>query len=855
MSSRRDFLKQAALLTGVAGFSGIVPQSIEKAFAIDPDPGTSYTDAEHIVILMQENRSFDHELGTLEGVRGFNDPRAVRLGNGNSVFLQTSAAGGETYAPWRLNIKDTRATWLGSIPHSRSSQVDAWNGGNYNNWIDAKRPYRPEYRQVPLTMGHYTREDLPFYYALADAFTVCDQNYCGVMSSTTPNRVVFWTGTVRDRQSPDSLVFLNNGRIGAGDMIWGTYPEKLEDAGVSWKFYQNDLDNSGGMTEEQRVWLGNFGLNVLECFRSYHVELTPRFKEKMHEEIAATLEQLAQLNGKLSQQGSGSHGARLVRDEIEVEEMRLAILREKLRLSDACLADLPARTQQLNRRAFVTNQADPEFHALETLDFMDDRTMRKMQVPKGDVLYQFRKDVESGKLPAVSWLAAPENFSDHPVSPWYGAWYVSEAMDILTRNPEIWKKTIFILTYDENDGYFDHCPSFAAPDSRNAASGAASKGIGYRGLEYAYASDEIRQGISPSEARSGPIGLGFRVPMIIASPWSRGGWVNSQVFDHSSTIQFLEQFVARKFGKRTTETNISPWRRAVCGDLTSAFRTYDGKKPKLPFIERNPFVESIQRAEFKEIPSNYKAMTANEIAEFNRNSQPLAGVQEPGIRPACAIPYELYVDGGLNAGGSAFEIEMRAANVLFRGSAAGAPFNVYLYGTTMGSATTARNISVPGMAVATYAVKAGDSLKTSIALSRFANGKYDIAVHGPNGFYRAFKGGGDPGIKIWCSYKLGETAGREAATGLMLHLSHNGGSSRYEVKITDHYAGKSTTRRISPEGRQEVVILDLVRQHRWYDVTISVNGMKGFQRRYAGRVETGASSFTDPQMGRVWKSS
>ena len=150
------------LLSGAAGFSGGVPRSIQRAFSIDPEPGSSWLDAEHIVILMQENRSFDHALGSLQGVRGFNDPRAIRLPNGNPVFLQTSAKG-ETYAPWRLDIKDTRATWMGSIPHSRESQVDAWNGGNYNNWIDAKRAHSQEYAAVPLTMGHYTREDLPFY--------------------------------------------------------------------------------------------------------------------------------------------------------------------------------------------------------------------------------------------------------------------------------------------------------------------------------------------------------------------------------------------------------------------------------------------------------------------------------------------------------------------------------------------------------------------------------------------------------------------------------------------------------------------------------------------------------------------
>src|ERR1700761_2691111 len=123
MDSRREFIKKAALLTGAASLSGILPASIQKALAINPAAGSTYLDAEHIVILMQENRSFDHAFGSMRGVRGFNDPRALRLANGNSVFVQTDAAG-HSYAPWRLDIKDTRITWMGSLPHSRESQID-----------------------------------------------------------------------------------------------------------------------------------------------------------------------------------------------------------------------------------------------------------------------------------------------------------------------------------------------------------------------------------------------------------------------------------------------------------------------------------------------------------------------------------------------------------------------------------------------------------------------------------------------------------------------------------------------------------------------------------------------------------
>jgi phospholipase C len=241
--------------------------------------------------------------------------------------------------------------------------------------------------------------------------------------------------------------------------------------------------------------------------------------------------------------------------------------------------------------------------------------------------------VNEGKLPTISWLTAPERFSDHPTAPWYDAWYISETIDILTKNPEVWKKTIFILTYDENDGYFDHAPSFAAADPRRPETGGASAGID-TGLEYSYKEQELRQGVEEKEARSGPIGMGFRVPMIVASPWSRGGWVNSQLFDYTSTLMFLECFVEGKFGKTEREENISAWRRTVCGDLTSIFRPYDPKEPALDSLDRDKFVVSLEKARFKEIPSNYRKLTAEQIEQINRSPMRSEFLthQEEGIR-------------------------------------------------------------------------------------------------------------------------------------------------------------------------------------------------------------------------------
>ncbi|MBB5062102.1 phosphocholine-specific phospholipase C [Granulicella mallensis] len=835
--TRRDFLKVAAMLSGAAGVSGFLPDSIQRAFAIEPEAGSTYLDAEHIVILMQENRSFDHALGTLQGVRGFNDPRAIRQANGNSVFVQTNAAG-ESYAPWRLDIRDTRVTWMGSIPHSRNSQVDAWNEGHHDGWIEAKRAYSPEYSHIPLTMGHYTRKDLPFYYELADAFTVCDQNYCSVMTSTTPNRSVFWTGTVRDEQRADSKVFMRNDEIMSGGMTWKTYPERLHEAGISWKLYQNELTNSGGMSREESAWLSNFGTNVLEAFAAYNIEAYPGSVLAMQQQIASLTKQMTKLQQTVANEQDPEAAAR-IHIRIEGDQKRIEKIKASLANSgEARYKQLTPQQRSLHDAAFVTNANDPHYRSLDSIDFEDAGKPLTMEVPKGDILHQFRQDVNEGKLPTISWLSSPEKFSDHPTSPWYGAWYVSEVMDILTKNPEVWKKTIFILTYDENDGYFDHAPSFVAADPKRPQTGRASEGID-TGLEYSYAKDELVQGVPEKEARSGPIGMGFRVPMIVASPWSRGGWVNSQLFDHTSTLMFLEEFVQKKHGKTVREENISAWRRSISGDLTSCFRPHDAKETKLDFLDRNKFVVSIQQARYKEVPSNYKKLTSEQIAEINRNqtSSDLMSHQEKGIRPACSLPYELYAEGKLSADGSKFELHMKAGNDVYGKRAAGAPFNVYLR-NTKGDAT-------PGMMVATYAVKPGDTLSEEFPLSLFADGRYSIDVHGPNGFYRSFTG--EPqatGLQARTSYE------RQSShlTGNVQVLLHNPGTQPLKVAVLDNSYKTGTVNKTIRAGHEMSVVLNLKHSHGWYDFTVTADGATS-AARYAGRVETGRSSFSDPLMG------
>ena len=294
------------MLTGAAGLFGTLPASIQKALAINPPKGTTWKDAEHVVILMQENRSFDHSYGTLRGVRGFNDPRAITLPNNNLVWLQTNAFG-ETYVPFRLNIKESKATWMGSLPHSWPNQVDARNNPKYDKWLIAKHPGNQESAKMPLTQGFYNREDIPFYYAMADAFTVCDQNYCSSLTGTTPNRLYLWTGNVRENTDPDKHYanIRNENVTDDREATWTTFPERLEDNGISWRIYQNELSINTGFSGEEEAWLANFTDNPIEWFSQYNIRYHTGYQRYLKErqqmlpgEIEAAQTKLGSLSGK-----------------------------------------------------------------------------------------------------------------------------------------------------------------------------------------------------------------------------------------------------------------------------------------------------------------------------------------------------------------------------------------------------------------------------------------------------------------------------------------------------------------------------------------------------------------------------
>ncbi|MBT9332333.1 phospholipase C, phosphocholine-specific [Acidipila sp. 4G-K13] len=837
------------MLAAGGSLAEVLPPSIQRAYAIDPAPGSTYLDAEHIVILMQENRSFDHMFGTLRGVRGFNDPRAMTLPNGNPVWLQSTAAG-ETYAPFRLDIKNTKATWMGSLPHSWVNQAEARNEGCHDRWLSAKASSDPAYSHLPLTLGFYSREDLPFYYALADAFTICDQNFCSSLTATEPNRLHLWTGTVRSEPSIHSWAHVRNEDMGYDlELNWTTFPERLEQQGISWRIYQNEISLPSGLKGEADAWLSNYDDNTLEYFTQYRVRFSRTHRRYLAETERSLAAELDRLNAQTPPRPETTE------KQIAALKGRLESIRHTLETwTEAAFAALPAHEQNLHRKAFTTNEGNSDYRELTTLHYRDGSTEREMQIPKGDVLYQFREDVRSGKLPMVSWLVAPERFSDHPSSAWYGAWYLSETLNILTQNPEIWKKTIFILCYDENDGYFDHVPPFVPPQAERPETGKASSGLD-TSVEHVSGEQEakIRQAEPDWKGRPGPIGLGFRVPLVIASPWSRGGYVCSQLFDHTSILQFLETFLSQKTGHPVSETNISAWRRTICGDLTTAFRPFHGEKTVLPQpFERDAFLSTIHQAQFRAIPDDYKKLNPAEIAQVRSCSTEPSWFpqQESGVQPACPLPYELEADGMLSSDRKSFSIHFAAGREKFGEHAVGAPFRVYTPGRIRASGAHSAEYS-DGRAW-DYAVSAGDRIADEWRLEDFASEHYHLCVYAPNGFYREFLGtAGDPQVEIRLRSAHLDDA---TAVNAELQLINHDTLHAVTVVVEDAaYGGKPHMVKLSSAGRDHAgtrIAIDLTGSFGWYDLRIRAEGVPHFEQRYAGHIETGRESFSDPLMGR-----
>jgi phospholipase C len=408
------------------------------------------------------------------------------------------------------------------------------------------------------------------------------------------------------------------------------------------------------------------------------------------------------------------------------------------------------------------------------------------------LLADFRADVERGRLPQVSWIVAPEAYTEHPNwEPDFGAWYVSQVVEILAANPDVWSRMALFVTYDEEGGFFDHLVPPTPPQTRE------------QGRSTVPVTNEIFPGDADHPA--GPYGLGVRVPMIVVSPWTRGGWVNSQLFDHTSLIRFLE----KRFGAGEpdlVERNITPWRRAVVGDLTTAF---DFATPNRSRRLGLPDTDDLVPTDLVRSPDQPPVPPADQRVPR----------QERGVRPARALPYALHATGRADDG----SLTIRFGNT---GTAA-AVFHV----RQAGSSAPARS----------YTVEAGKQL--SDTWSHTSTSTYDVAVHGTNGFFRRFKDASPGGAT-----RLDVEASSDArAYEVRLALTSRG-TKRQEVTVRDRYGSRATRLSLRP-GQTARHAWSLHRSHGWYDLTVTTRGDDGFEQRYAGHLENGRASVTDPVMG------
>jgi phospholipase C len=682
MQDRRSFIRA---MMAAAGAATPFTSAIARALEIPGDRRTgTIKDIAHIVILTQENRSFDHYFGTMRGVRGYGDRFAIPApplptAPERTVLLQPnehSDAEPALIAPFHLDTSvDFRLYRPLGTPHGFADSQAAWDNGRMSAWPRFKHNH---------AMAHFTRADLPFQFSLAEAFTLCDAYHCAMHLSTNPNRLYIWTGT-HDPLAKGNGPAIDNGydNIDAdprrhGGYLWTTYPERLMAAGIGFQIYQDMADN--------------FDDNPLVGFQNYR-------KARNSSHAAAAL---------------------------------------------------------LARRTIATR-----------------------------TLADLKQDVLAKRLPEVSWIVGPKTLSEHPSvsTPLQGADYAAQVLDALTANPEVWARTVLLINFDENDGLFDHVPP-PAPPAR-----VSGRTVGATTIP---ADDEYHtHSQAPEDAvyLDRPYGLGPRVPLYVVSPWSKGGHVASEVFDHTSILRFLEA----RFGVH--EPNISAWRRAVCGDLTSCFDF--GTPDTVDFMSTLPTTAALSE----------RAARLEEIRP-PLPDRAIAPVQETGLRRRRATPYHL--DARLRTEGA-------GGTLLFTNHSAerAAVFHVY---------DVKKLEDLP----ARYTVGAGRELAHQLPVSDEA---VDIFVLGPNGFHRRLTGK-NPIFSV-------------SIQGSSIRLE-NLTSIAQSIAMTDRGYGAAPDIIMLAGGEARSIRLDLTDSHGWYDRECAAGGQTW---RMAGHVENGAGSYSDPAAG------
>jgi len=483
-------------------------REMARAAAITPAAGSDLGAVEHVVFLMHENRSFDHYFGTLGGVNGFDAK--------STAFAQAWPKGASsTLLPFHLDPKTGQGECTYDLDHSWQAEHGSWNNGAMDSFVavHTAKEYQGITMEGPklgtMTMGYYESSDIPFYYALAQNFTICDAYFCSVLGPTHPNRLMQMTGTLDPAGIAGGPVLVTNSDNALEfTCSWSTMPEVLTDAGVSWKVYNPfgaDYVPGGGLSM-------TLCKNVLMYFEQYQQSVNPT----------------------LYQKAFGYYGP------------------------------------NVPHREGLTGGIGPD---------------------------DFAKDVRENKLPAVSWIIPPDGFDEHPPAPpALGEWFTAQVLSTLMSNEKVWSTTVLFIMYDENDGWFDHVPPPTAPSGTAGEYVTASSASGYEG----------------------PIGLGVRVPMLVVSPFSAGGWVCSDTFDHTSQLRLLEE----RFG--VSASHISSWRRGSVGDLTSALPNLGTPITRVPKLPRTS--DNINAAPIKD------ECNSSQLDELNPPTSPYP-VPSPQVQP------------------------------------------------------------------------------------------------------------------------------------------------------------------------------------------------------------------------------
>ncbi len=340
------------------------------------------------------------------------------------------------------------------------------------------------------------------------------------------------------------------------------------------------------------------------------------------------------------------------------------------------------------------------------------------------------------------------------------------------------------------------------------------------------------------------------MPLLIASPWSRGGAVCSQVFDHTSILQFLETWLSHKTGREVREPNISPWRRAICGDLTSVFQPWQGEPvPLPPPVERTAWLGSLHEAQFKAAPVTAR-WSPEELRTVLQNPKTPSRLprQESGQRPSPALPYELSVTPSLSADGTTLSLRFAAGYERFGKKSAGAAFHVYAPPVSGSSQTN----PVPAAAIGprAYTAAPGSEVIGTWLLSDFPEARARLHIHGPNGFFRTCNtAAADPEFTVTLTENTPATPRHQ----LTLTVQAKALPQPLTIQVEDPASARPPrTLTLQASGQAEAtasLTCDCRPTQGWYDLRLSLPDFPGWEQHLAGRLEDGQPGWTDPALG------